>query len=199
MRCGGGGRVGGSQFGPGWLRGTEGTCGGLQLEVLGAAILFGIGGGSGVPQIREPVGPGARRGRRSPRADTTAGGERCGRCRQHTTQSCVTNPHARTHDTHTRTTRPQVGPQDFEMLRVVGQGAFGKVFQVMHKATKTIYAMKVRSEAKHRGWGRVGCRYQPKLSQTQCSRARRRLPPPRTPPTKGRRGLRPPGTGSKMS
>ncbi|KAG2438878.1 hypothetical protein HYH02_010676 [Chlamydomonas schloesseri] len=37
----------------------------------------------------------------------------------------------------------KVGPQDFEMLRVVGQGAFGKVFQVMHKATKTIYAMKV--------------------------------------------------------
>lgn len=37
----------------------------------------------------------------------------------------------------------KVGPQDFEMLRVVGQGAFGKVFQVMHKATRTIYAMKV--------------------------------------------------------
>jgi hypothetical protein len=39
--------------------------------------------------------------------------------------------------------RAQVGPQDFEMLRVVGQGAFGKVFQVMHKGTKHIYAMKV--------------------------------------------------------
>ncbi|GIL85509.1 hypothetical protein Vretimale_13370 [Volvox reticuliferus] len=37
----------------------------------------------------------------------------------------------------------KVGPQDFEMLRVVGQGAFGKVFQVMHKASRTIYAMKV--------------------------------------------------------
>ncbi|GIL62360.1 hypothetical protein Vafri_16524 [Volvox africanus] len=37
----------------------------------------------------------------------------------------------------------KVGPQDFEMLRVVGQGAFGKVFQVMHKGSRTIYAMKV--------------------------------------------------------
>ncbi|GFR47425.1 hypothetical protein Agub_g9046 [Astrephomene gubernaculifera] len=37
----------------------------------------------------------------------------------------------------------KVGPQDFEMLRVVGQGAFGKVFQVMHKRSAAIYAMKV--------------------------------------------------------
>mmetsp|Transcript_14126 Transcript_14126/g.34838 ORF Transcript_14126/g.34838 Transcript_14126/m.34838 type:complete len:551 (-) Transcript_14126:1063-2715(-) len=37
----------------------------------------------------------------------------------------------------------KVGPQDFEMLRVVGQGAFGKVFQVQHKATQHVYAMKV--------------------------------------------------------
>mmetsp|Transcript_22199 Transcript_22199/g.48473 ORF Transcript_22199/g.48473 Transcript_22199/m.48473 type:complete len:514 (+) Transcript_22199:245-1786(+) len=37
----------------------------------------------------------------------------------------------------------RVEPQDFSMLRVVGKGAFGKVFQVRHKATNKIYAMKV--------------------------------------------------------
>lgn len=37
----------------------------------------------------------------------------------------------------------KVGPQDFDMLRVVGQGAFGKVFQVQHKQTQQVYAMKV--------------------------------------------------------
>mmetsp|Transcript_25783 Transcript_25783/g.48911 ORF Transcript_25783/g.48911 Transcript_25783/m.48911 type:complete len:460 (-) Transcript_25783:272-1651(-) len=35
------------------------------------------------------------------------------------------------------------GPEDFEILRVVGQGAFGKVFQVRQKATGAIRAMKV--------------------------------------------------------
>lgn len=37
----------------------------------------------------------------------------------------------------------KVGPQDFEILRVVGQGAFGKVFQVKYNKTNEIYAMKV--------------------------------------------------------
>ena len=37
----------------------------------------------------------------------------------------------------------RVGPQDFELLRIVGQGAFGKVFQVQHRQTHAIYAMKV--------------------------------------------------------
>lgn len=41
------------------------------------------------------------------------------------------------------TTTARLGPSDFEMLRVVGQGAFGKVFQVVHKQTQQIYAMKV--------------------------------------------------------
>jgi len=36
-----------------------------------------------------------------------------------------------------------VGPESFELLRVVGQGAFGKVFQVEHKETGDILAMKV--------------------------------------------------------
>jgi len=37
----------------------------------------------------------------------------------------------------------KLGPQDFELLRVVGQGSFGKVFQVRKKDTSEIYAMKV--------------------------------------------------------
>ncbi|KAL5711494.1 non-specific serine/threonine protein kinase [Ranunculus cassubicifolius] len=36
-----------------------------------------------------------------------------------------------------------VGLDDFEVLKVVGQGAFGKVFQVRKKGTFDIYAMKV--------------------------------------------------------
>lgn len=37
----------------------------------------------------------------------------------------------------------KVGPEDFQMLRVVGQGAFGKVFQVQYKRDHRVYAMKV--------------------------------------------------------
>eukprot|EP00878_Enallax_costatus_P016535 GHUV01017348.1.p1 GENE.GHUV01017348.1~~GHUV01017348.1.p1 ORF type:complete len:478 (+),score=209.34 GHUV01017348.1:238-1671(+) len=40
-------------------------------------------------------------------------------------------------------TQPKLGPQDFEILKVVGQGAFGKVFQVRARSTGKIYAMKV--------------------------------------------------------
>ncbi|PIA38522.1 hypothetical protein AQUCO_02700018v1 [Aquilegia coerulea] len=36
-----------------------------------------------------------------------------------------------------------VGLEDFEVLKVVGQGAFGKVFQVRKRGTSDIYAMKV--------------------------------------------------------
>ena len=32
--------------------------------------------------------------------------------------------------------------QDFELIRVVGKGTFGKVFQVQHKRTGRFYAMK---------------------------------------------------------
>ncbi|KAH9544468.1 hypothetical protein CY35_13G121800 [Sphagnum magellanicum] len=42
----------------------------------------------------------------------------------------------------------KLGPQDFERLRVVGQGAFGKVFQVQKKGTTEIYAMKVMRKDK---------------------------------------------------
>lgn len=37
----------------------------------------------------------------------------------------------------------KVGPADFTLMRVVGQGAFGKVFQVQKKDTGQVYAMKV--------------------------------------------------------
>eukprot|EP00775_Hariotina_reticulata_P010697 gene10697-10854_t len=43
----------------------------------------------------------------------------------------------------TDTSQPKLGPQDFEILRVVGQGAFGKVFQVRARASGKVFAMKV--------------------------------------------------------
>ncbi|KAL6753068.1 kinase-like domain-containing protein [Haematococcus lacustris] len=47
------------------------------------------------------------------------------------------------HASYRLTQDSKIGPQDFEMLRVVGQGAFGKVFQVLHKASHQVFAMKV--------------------------------------------------------
>uniref|UniRef100_M8BM97 non-specific serine/threonine protein kinase n=1 Tax=Aegilops tauschii TaxID=37682 RepID=M8BM97_AEGTA len=41
-----------------------------------------------------------------------------------------------------------VGLDDFEILKLVGQGAFGKVFQVRKKGTSEIYAMKVMRKDK---------------------------------------------------
>lgn len=38
---------------------------------------------------------------------------------------------------------PSLTPDDFELLKVVGKGSFGKVFQVRKKDTGNIYAMKV--------------------------------------------------------
>ncbi|CCF56996.1 hypothetical protein KAFR_0B06980 [Kazachstania africana CBS 2517] len=38
------------------------------------------------------------------------------------------------------------GPQDFEVLRLLGKGTFGQVYQVRKKDTKRIYAMKVLSK-----------------------------------------------------
>ena len=32
--------------------------------------------------------------------------------------------------------------EDFQLLRIVGKGTFGKVFQVCHKQSNKIYAMK---------------------------------------------------------
>ncbi|KAL6770959.1 S6K1 [Auxenochlorella protothecoides x Auxenochlorella symbiontica] len=44
----------------------------------------------------------------------------------------------------------KLGPADFELLRVVGQGAFGKVFQVRKRDTQEIFAMKVMRKDKIR-------------------------------------------------
>jgi ribosomal protein S6 kinase beta len=41
----------------------------------------------------------------------------------------------------------RVGPEDFTLLRVVGKGAFGKVFQVRQRGTGAVYAMKVMRKA----------------------------------------------------
>merc|ERR1711872_796604 len=48
-------------------------------------------------------------------------------------------------------------PSDFEFLKVIGKGSFGKVLQARHKTEKVIYAVKVlnkvaimkRNEARH--------------------------------------------------
>ena len=46
-------------------------------------------------------------------------------------------------DGKTQTTMKKLTPEDFEALYLVGQGAFGKVFQVRKKDTGVLYAMKV--------------------------------------------------------
>lgn len=44
------------------------------------------------------------------------------------------------------TKKRHYGPQDFEVLRLLGKGTFGQVYQVRKKDTKRIYAMKVLSK-----------------------------------------------------
>ena len=43
-------------------------------------------------------------------------------------------------------TRHSLSPREFEFLRLIGRGTFGRVFQVRKKDTKRIYAMKVLSK-----------------------------------------------------
>ncbi|KAF6762744.1 AGC/Akt protein kinase [Ephemerocybe angulata] len=43
-------------------------------------------------------------------------------------------------------TKHSITPRDFEFLKLIGRGTFGKVFQVRKKDTKRIYAMKVLSK-----------------------------------------------------
>lgn len=44
------------------------------------------------------------------------------------------------------TERRQVGPNDFHILKLIGKGTFGQVYQVKKKDTERIYAMKVLSK-----------------------------------------------------
>lgn len=44
------------------------------------------------------------------------------------------------------TGKKSFGPDDFEVLKLIGKGTFGQVFQVRKKDTKRIYAMKVLSK-----------------------------------------------------
>lgn len=44
------------------------------------------------------------------------------------------------------TKKRHYGPQDFEVLRLLGKGTFGQVYQVRKKDTKRVYAMKVLSK-----------------------------------------------------
>ncbi|ROT37434.1 kinase-like protein [Sodiomyces alkalinus F11] len=45
-----------------------------------------------------------------------------------------------------RTDRKHFGPEDFQILRLIGKGTFGQVYQVRKKDTGRIYAMKVLSK-----------------------------------------------------
>ncbi|QLL32478.1 hypothetical protein HG536_0C06470 [Torulaspora globosa] len=47
---------------------------------------------------------------------------------------------------YSSTKKRQYGPQDFEVLRLLGKGTFGQVYQVRKKDSKRIYAMKVLSK-----------------------------------------------------
>lgn len=44
------------------------------------------------------------------------------------------------------TEKKQVGPDDFQVLKLIGKGTFGQVYQVKKKDTRRIYAMKVLSK-----------------------------------------------------
>ena len=46
------------------------------------------------------------------------------------------------------TDKTDVGPEDFDLLKVIGRGSFGKVMLVTRKGQTNIYAMKIlRKEA----------------------------------------------------
>ena len=40
----------------------------------------------------------------------------------------------------------RIKPSDFNMIKVIGRGAFGEVQLVRHRATKKVYAMKLLSK-----------------------------------------------------
>lgn len=43
-------------------------------------------------------------------------------------------------------TARKIGPRDFEFLKLIGRGTFGRVFQVRKKDTRRIFAMKILSK-----------------------------------------------------
>ena len=45
-----------------------------------------------------------------------------------------------------KTEKKHYGPEDFEILKLIGKGTFGQVFQVRKKDTRRVYAMKVLSK-----------------------------------------------------
>merc|ERR1712144_8813 len=45
--------------------------------------------------------------------------------------------------TFQRTEKKHYGPDDFQILKLIGKGTFGQVYQVRKKDTRRIYAMKV--------------------------------------------------------
>ena len=47
---------------------------------------------------------------------------------------------------HPAVLKPAVGVQDFELLKLVGKGSFGKVMQVKFRQTGEVFAMKVLSK-----------------------------------------------------
>ena len=70
------------------------------------------------------------------------------------TSSCTTLPlHRPDHgcvgnfsDLPFHQTKRALTPRDFEFLKLIGRGTFGRVFQVRKKDTKRIYAMKILSK-----------------------------------------------------
>lgn len=75
---------------------------------------------------------------------------RASQCQWHTLQSRVIDENIageiliKWH--YTSTKKSHYGPQDFEVLRLLGKGTFGQVYQVKKKDSKRIYAMKVLSK-----------------------------------------------------
>jgi len=59
-------------------------------------------------------------------------------------ETTVNTPQTNNHNTQDRTR--YVTPKDFELLKVIGMGAFGKVLQVRNKQSKQVVAMKVISK-----------------------------------------------------
>eukprot|EP00927_Polykrikos_kofoidii_P020755 TRINITY_DN19892_c0_g1_i1.p1 TRINITY_DN19892_c0_g1~~TRINITY_DN19892_c0_g1_i1.p1 ORF type:complete len:697 (+),score=100.00 TRINITY_DN19892_c0_g1_i1:104-2194(+) len=59
-------------------------------------------------------------------------------------------PFATLHPEHSRFWSTEVGPESFEMVRFLGKGNFGDVHQVMHKASKREFAMKLVEKSRLR-------------------------------------------------